>query len=523
MAILALKSGDGKTATLIAETGETLARAIWLSGLLPPRSMCAGLALCGKCKLKYLSEAPEPTEKDRRFFSDSELGQGWRFGCQHTVPPNEPLEETFLHVEIPQKFVFETEYAEKISSGCAQEIYIGFDLGTTTIEWRAFGNEGTMAEGHFPNPQGAAGADIISRLEYARTPEHKSLLSGVLRNAILGEIQKLRSNNYSVLRICLAANSAMTEILLEKDIEGLCKAPARLAYTGAEFCPFPADKPVTEAIFPPLAGPFTGSDTSCGILALEENNTPKPFLLADLGTNAELALLAENNDLFLASVPLGPALEGIGPRCGQEAGPGVCSGFNLGLDGLVPVCLPGASPKMGICATGYLSLIGLLRNLQILDSSGKFNLKPANPLAAKIVGNFAEMHNETILRLADGLFLAASDVEQLLKVRAALYVGIRQILKKARLLPSQIASWRIAGALGSNAFQKDLEILGLPPNLPGDKVKAIGNVALEGACILAKEPEKLFYLKELCDKATILDLTAEPEFQKNFLNAMQLP
>ena len=44
-----------------------------------------------------------------------------------------------------------------------------------------------------------------------------------------------------------------------------------------------------------------------------------PLLLADMGTNGEFVLLRAGLPPLLASVPLGPALEGIGLRCGGIA------------------------------------------------------------------------------------------------------------------------------------------------------------------------------------------------------------
>ena len=80
---------------------------------------------------------------------------------------------------------------------------------------------------------------------------------------------------------------------------------------------------------PPLPAPFVGGDVSAGLAALLEADIPRPFVLADLGTNGELALVTEAGDLWLTSVPLGPALEGIGTECGQLGGPGVVTGFML--------------------------------------------------------------------------------------------------------------------------------------------------------------------------------------------------
>ena len=123
----------------------------------------------------------------------------------------------------------------------------------------------------------------------------------------------------------------MTDIFLNRDVEGLCAAPYRLARSGDETVTLPDLPPV---YIPPLPAPFVGGDISAGLAALLDANIPRPFVLADLGTNGELALVTEAGGLWLTSVPLGPALEGIGPECGQLAGPGVITGFALAPSGV---------------------------------------------------------------------------------------------------------------------------------------------------------------------------------------------
>lgn len=523
MPILALRSSTGATATIIAPPGETLARAIWLSGLVEPQSMCAGLGLCGKCRLRYISEAPEPTGKDALYFRADELAEGWRLGCQHIVPDNEPLEENFLHVAIPQPFRKITRPAASGEKLREKDCFLGIDLGTTSIAWRAKSPAGEAVSGEMPNPQAAAGADVISRLQYARESENRNQLSGLVVEAIKGLIATLEKDYAGIRRACIAANPAMTEILLEKDIKGLCASPYSLAWQGGEILPFPPGEMAVETIFPPLASPFVGGDSSCGLLWLLESDTPAPFFLIDLGTNAELAIYIDRQRLFIASLPLGPALEGIGPACGHAAAAGVANAFRLAPAGIRPEYLPGEAQGEGICATGYLSLIRILLNLGILDKNGHFTTSKdlKNPLAYQILKRMDKAGGEKILRITEKLYLAESDIEQLLKVRAALAVGVSSLLRAAGLAQSEIAAWRIAGAAGAHASMEDLEMLGLPCFAAGTKLAAVGNASLEGAIFLAEHPEKLDFLKELCANASLAQLTDQAGFADAYLEAMR--
>jgi len=46
---------------------------------------CGGAGTCGKCRIRIMSGADDPTDADRRAFSEDELRDGWRLACQHTV------------------------------------------------------------------------------------------------------------------------------------------------------------------------------------------------------------------------------------------------------------------------------------------------------------------------------------------------------------------------------------------------------------------------------------------------------
>ncbi len=259
---------------------------------------------------------------------------------------------------------------------------------------------------------------------------------------------------------------------------------------------------------------------------------PRPFVLADLGTNGELALLTAEERLFLASVPLGPALEGIGPECGRMAAPGVVTEFRLGPEGPAPVLFAGegresASAPLraaGISATGYLSLLALLRRLGVLDADGHFADagERAFPLARALGRRLELSPTGARLRLPLGLWLSAGDVELLLKVKAAFAVALEAVCAAGGVAPSSVRRLALAGALGAHVRPGDLKELGFAPGVPEGRIAAVGNAALEGACLLAACPERLESLAALCERAVVLELTEDPAFQRAYLAHMRL-
>ena len=508
--------------------GESLSRALWLSGRLRPLPLCGGLGRCGRCRLRFPHDAPPPLPAEEAVFSLRELNAGWRLACRRQV--SEAACAAPLGLELPQEdFAPEAAVAPEIARAHAagRELALAVDLGTTSVYWRALALDGaepgaTVAEGHFLNPQAGAGADVMSRLAVARAPQGRARLAGLAREAVRRIVDGLRSSDGRVARVCLAANTAMTDIFLDRDVEGLCAAPYRAAHAGHETACLPGLPPV---YIPPLPAPFVGGDVSAGLAALLEVRTPRPFVLADLGTNGELALVTAQGELLLASVPLGPALEGIGPECGQLAGPDVVTDFSLSPAGLAAHSPDGSSgPARGISATGYLSLLGLLLQLGLLDASGLFahaSSPSLMPLARKLAAGLRKERGRTHLYLPRGLRLAAADVEELLKVKAAFALALDALLAAAGVPPRDVAALCLAGALGEHIRPDILEQLGFVPAGLGSRIRAVGNASLDGAALLALHPEKGAALARLCAGARVLPLVEDPDFHHAYLRRMR--
>jgi uncharacterized 2Fe-2S/4Fe-4S cluster protein (DUF4445 family) len=76
-----LKPGGEKVK---ARDGENLFFALVSAGI-PIRGECGGKGICGRCRVRFVKNAPPPTELEKRFFSLYELDEGWRLACQHVI------------------------------------------------------------------------------------------------------------------------------------------------------------------------------------------------------------------------------------------------------------------------------------------------------------------------------------------------------------------------------------------------------------------------------------------------------
>ncbi len=525
---------------------QSLATALWLSGKLAPLPLCSGLGRCGACKVRFLSAAPQAFEKEKEILGEEAIAQHWRLACRHDLGQL-LCNETHIRLELPDSAFALKKHKEMplsslvgsdsrtkapLSALSSVPVQLAIDLGTTSLCYEAITMQGhTVAQGRRLNPQMGAGADVISRIHLGMQAQGKKILAQVVHKAMQDIICEL-APAHEVQEIGLAANTAMTAIFLEKDLKSLAHAPYALPLEGHCQEHIPS---LPLVYIPVQLAPFVGGDISAGYAALlmrqkQGQNTSFPFLMADLGTNGEFILAVHAQKAYVASVPMGPALEGIGLSHGHMAdgSHGIVHTVRLEPTGLMPVTLDG-TPAQKICGTGYISLIHALRKLGILSEQGLFCEKPEgkkpSPFFTKVAENFEKINGSLALRLwpkhsASPMFLYAADVEEILKVKAAFSLAMKYLLQHAQLAPADIHHIYLAGAMGEHVQVHDLEGLGFVPQGAGARIQSLGNSALEGMAALLHTPSLRQELYQWSKGCTLVKLTEDEHFTEKFMQHM---
>ncbi|QJT10877.1 ASKHA domain-containing protein [Oceanidesulfovibrio marinus] len=539
-----IKRTNGATRTVEPRPGRTLAQEIFAHGFLPPRPLCSGLGRCGLCRVRFedasLAPAAEPSEQE--LLAPEEIADGWRLACRRqaqAVPDGAVIFAPDIEQDGRRMHADATPDAKPSATrGAAGEGPVGLclavDLGTTSLHWAAMQNEICVAHGVELNPQLGAGSEVMSRIGYALDPDGARELQALVVDrleALADSLPAMLDADVRVEQVCLVGNTAMTAIAQGRSVDGLARAPYRLEYPGD------AESPLSERLprcyVPAQIGPFVGADAAAGLVPLLRQDIPRPFLLADLGTNGEFILVMEQGGevrLHAASVALGPALEGIGLGHGAMAGPGVATRFELAPAGLVAKEAGGAMLRTaaGISGTGYLSLVHTLIRAGALDRDGHF-LDPdevSSPLARRLLASVEEHAAHRALRLplvqenGQPLHLDPRDVEELLKVKAAFHVAFDVLLAAAGITAGDLDSVQLAGALGEHVSPADLEGLGFVPRGIAPRLRAAGNLALEGAKLLCYETSLRTRLAQLARRAQVLDLASDGGFHAAFAAAM---
>ncbi|MBN2139710.1 MAG: DUF4445 domain-containing protein [Desulfovibrionaceae bacterium] len=490
---------DGRKATTRPDQDLSLSQALFLAGLWPDAPLCSGLGRCGLCRVRFLSDPPNPRPEELRRLGPAALEQGWRLSCLHPARACEILAPDQAGSEI------QAQVLKQARPG--QELDLAVDLGTTTIHWSASHQGRRLAQGGRLNPQSGLGSEIMSRLAFASTPARRDILRGLALSAIKDIAGRLPG---PVKRLAVAGNPTMIHLLLGLDVSGLCRAPYSLAYAGGDEQDLGPDLP--RAYIPPLLAPFVGADLSAGLAALlfDDSGPPeRPFILADMGTNGEFVLAPASGGFVCASVPMGPALEGVGLSLGRLAGPGAVSGFTLSPDGPRPEYVdrrPENRETPGLTGTGYLSLAALLLRAGLLKPDGRFEPNDS-PLAARLALGLTQIHGERAFNAA-GLSVPASDLEEILKVKAAFNLALSALLAETGLEPAGIRCLHLAGAMGEHVRVEDLETLGfIPPGMASRTVKA-GNASLRGAETLLKDPAARHWARSLPGESRTIELAS---------------
>ncbi len=502
---------------LIVEPDETLAQALFRHGAFLGKPLCSGLGKCGQCRVRYSEKSPTPTPDELKRLSLEERDAGYRFSCLHNVRAGD-------RVEFDGRFdVALLSTLSGRSETFDPPIRLAVDLGTTSIAWRFIDRHGPGAFHSAPNPQLGAGADVMSRIAYALDPERAKTLRGVLLSFLRDVIASV---GLPVEAMAISGNTAMISIFCEKSVLDLSRAPYRLTYRGGEWVE-PVDG-LPKTYVTPLFGPFLGGDAASGLGALLHGDNPvtPPFLLADLGTNGEFLLTQANGKVLGTSVPMGPALEGIGLSQGSMALPGAVSRFHLGPQGLVPEYVDiagqhrhGNEPKM--TGAAYLSLAAILVRLGVIGQDGRFRQAEddelLSPIAKTLALHVGNEHGEPCFQWHD-YRVTASDVEEILKVKAAFNLAFCGVTQMAGMEPGALTGLYLAGAMGQYIRVDDLVTLGFIPQQLREKTYAVGNTSLDGTLLALMNESVRDWLGRL--HVDVVSLTENPSFQNLFVESM---
>jgi uncharacterized 2Fe-2S/4Fe-4S cluster protein (DUF4445 family) len=247
------------------------------------------------------------------------------------------------------------------------------------------------------------------------------------------------------------------------------------------------------------------------LLATEIPTNPDGvFLFMDIGTNGEI-VIGNAEWMVSCACSAGPAFEGAGIKCGMRATLGAIE--QVTIDDALSYKVIGGGKPAGICGSGLISLLGELFKAGMVDQSGHFSDGSHSFLIERGAGTES----------GEDLVITDSDIENLIRTKAAIYAACALIMDKVGLHWTDISRVYIAGGFGRYLQIADAILIGMLPDLPEERFTYIGNSALTGAYIALLSREHRQKLTDIASRMTYVDLSSDPRYMDGYVKAMFLP
>ena len=411
---------------------------------------------------------------------------------------------------------------------------LAVDVGSTKIAAYLLDlNEGkVVATASSPNPQIPYGEDIISRVSYSSKGE-KNLkqLQGVAVasvNTLLRETCEKAGVNFSeVYDAVVVGNTVMHHLFLGISPRFVALSPyppavsssisVRAKDIGLRI------NPAANVYVPPNVAGFVGADAVADVMATEIIKSKALSIMIDVGTNTEI-VLGNDQGTISCSCASGPAFEGGHIEFGMRAEPGAIESVYVDPNNLEPgfKTVGDARPR-GICGSGIVDAVATMFKSGIINRYGLINTKLNNRrLSVKGVPQYVLSWKEEN-DVGHDIAVTQRDVQEIQLAKAAIYSGATILMKHLNVNSREIEKVFLAGAFGTYVDPQSAVIVGMYPDVPLERFHFVGNAAGSGARMALLSREVRENSERIVHQIDYVELAADPSFQREFTEALQLP
>jgi uncharacterized 2Fe-2S/4Fe-4S cluster protein (DUF4445 family) len=428
----------------------------------------------------------------------------------------------------------------RVEPGDATDRALGLaiDIGTTTcavqlVDLRSGHVAGTAAD---YNGQIERGLDVISRINYAKAPERlEELRARVLRtlNDLVGTVcAGRRVPPPAIDAAVVAGNPTMIHLALGLDPEHIRLEPYTPTVNRAPVLRASevglAMNPAGRVAFAPGVGSYVGGDITAGLLQTAlATEDPAVRLFLDIGTNGEI-VLGNGEWLMACACSAGPAFEGAGIRCGMRAATGAIERIRIHPEtGRATVAVVGGGRPKGICGSGMFDLLAELWAAGRLTPAGKLDAA-RDDASVRAAGAGSRDRAYCVVPAeesgtGEAIVVTESDLQNLLRTKAALYSACALMLKHAGLADADVTQVCVAGGFGRFLDIRKAVAIGMLPDLPPERYTVLGNASLAGARALLVSGEARRRAAALAGRMTYLELNTVPSYMDEYTAALFLP
>lgn len=469
---------------------------------------CSGNGSCGKCKVRFLKGAPLPTTGERVMLSAEELRVGVRLACRHMVTEDAELVLETEAAAIPnvvgvlpdsdraggaagKTAILQTADAEReagskaadhsqafdtgVISGVSDPVFAAVDIGTTTVAMRGMCGGREIGSYAALNPQRMYGADVVSRIGAGMQGHAEEMREQILSCLTDGFGLITQQCGKAPSYMVIAANPTMVHLLCGDSVEPLSAFPFEPVNIKTQ--------QIVVAGIPAYIicgiSAFVGGDIVSGMAAIGLHKASDLQLFIDLGTNGEIVLGKKENFLCTATAA-GPAFEG-----------------NASADLMGADLIQAAA---GLLEEGWMDAHGLLREPYFSEGIE-----------------------------CSGAHITQESIRELQKAKAAIRTGVELLLERYGAAPNEVSRVWLAGGFGYYLKPEAALRIGLLPKAFAGKIKAAGNTALQGACMLGGMLEKggvdafAACTEQLAHHSVYLNLAMQASFEKKYISNLDFP
>ena len=553
-----------------ATKGETLSEVLQRANI-PHDLDCGGQGTCGDCAVEVIQgHCQWPPD---RLTLVHELPKGHVLACQALV-------QGPLTVRVPETregrepdFTSSLQTSTEISPphplgpltldllGSGDSVLPNYglacDIGTTTVALALVNlGDGKVVEVAYSyNLQIDRGADIISRILYARKPGHLKELQDRIQNTIGRLLEALLQRHgltpEQVTGAVLSGNTTMTHLYLGIDPGYIRDNPSTLKLSS-----LPSSNarelglsihPEAPVLCTPAVGSYVGGDITSGVMAArqglsrsegesrskgqdrsqqqgEEGGPLVVELFIDIGTNGELVVMG-HDWMISCACSAGPAFEGVGLSCGMKASDGAIQAVTIADGGQqIDLEIIGGGKPTGLCGSGLIELLAELFTNGLIDRAGKFQTDKDHPRFRDLKGHPAFIIAEAEqTESGKPVYITEGDIANLIRAKAAIFSACRLLLTNVGLTHRDLHRIYIAGGFGSHLNIAKAVTIGLFPDLDPKQFQYLGNTSLIGAYLALLSSDHRKELEQTARAMTYVDLSYEPGYMDQYTGALFLP
>lgn len=545
-------------------------------------SPCGGKGTCGKCRVTIVNDKNGKNDK-----IGTEITRRQVLACQTEyeegmtiILPDQYSENDMAIVDtvinpatVSGKM---TENAQEACDNGKEELATACDIGTTTVACHLLSLKTgrALVTTAYPNIQRSYGADVISRIEAAKSDkleEMRAAITGQIQQMINECLSRCGRENGRIRKLVIAGNTVMCHLFTGLSPESIGRSPFMPQeyfgrnYKGGEL----GFANVDDIYIMPAVSGYVGGDITSDMLYIDMHKTTaciqntgvsksdttgqdiltanelqqnrlehdkqdtgklvqreKEMLILDIGTNGEM-VLGKSNDYTCCATAAGPAFEGAEIELGMSAVSGAISRVWIEND-QIQVEVIGADREKGqtatakgICGSGLIDALYVFLSLGLIDETGRIKTHRQVPYKYHRYLGDDEEENDCIF-LTDEVYITQDDIRKLQLAKGAVAAGIAVLMQARGLKCDDIGQVFIAGGFGSVLDKHSAAGIGMIPAELVDRTVAIGNAAAGGAMIAAINPNAEKRLDEIAKSMKYIELSSDKNFSDEYIRQMNL-